>query len=65
MALEKIGEDSRGNALYVEPTEVGGRRYWSDEVGGGVVVFDNALVSIEMIELAVAFEKAEQGREGK
>ncbi len=55
--LEQIAEDSRGNHLYVEPNEVGGHRYWSDDIGGGVMIWDTALGSIEMIELALAHEK--------
>lgn len=56
MPLVEIGEDSRGNRLYVEPNEVGGRRYWSDEIGGGVVVWDTSLVSPEMLQLALKAE---------
>jgi putative component of toxin-antitoxin plasmid stabilization module len=37
---------------------VGGHRYWSDEVGGGVVVWDTCLVSDEMVRLALDAEKA-------
>lgn len=57
--MEKIAEDSRGNALFVEINEIGGRRYWSDEISCGVVVYDTALVNIEMLEMAIAYEKAE------
>lgn len=57
MALTEIGQDSRGNNLYVEPNEVGGHRYWSDEIGGGVVVWDTSLVSPEMIRLALTAEE--------
>lgn len=56
MALEEIGRDSRGNRLYVEANEVGGHRYWSDEIGGGVVVWDTSLVSEEMMRLAIDAE---------
>jgi hypothetical protein len=62
MALTEVVEDSRGNRLYVEPNEVGGHRYWSDEIGGGVVVWDTSLVSAEMLQLALA---AEAGRVAK
>ena len=50
----KVFEDSNG--LYVEDNGVGGRRYWSDEIGGGVVVWDTALVSDEMLRLALTAE---------
>lgn len=56
MALAEVGEDSRGNRLYVELNEVGSRRYWSDEIGGGVVVWDTALVSEEMLRMALQHE---------
>ena len=55
--LEEVAQDSRGNRLYVEPNEVGGHRYWSDDIGDGVMIWDTALGSIEMIELALAYEK--------
>lgn len=57
MALTELCRDSRGNHLHVEPNEVGGHRYWSDEIGGGVVVWDTSLVSPEMIRLALAAEE--------
>ena len=55
--LEQVAEDSRGNRLYVEPNEVGGHRYLSDDIGGGVVIWDTSLASIEMLELAIKHEK--------
>ncbi len=55
--LHEIAEDSRGNSLLVESNEVGGNTYWSDEIGGGVMVWDTALVSMEMLELAISEEK--------
>lgn len=54
--LKQIAEDSRGNFLYVEPNEVGGHRYWSDEIGSGVCVWDTSLVSVEMMNLALKKE---------
>ena len=57
MSVKEIVEDSRGNRLYIEPNEVGGHRYWSDEIGGGVVIWDTALASIEMLELAIKYER--------
>lgn len=57
MPLTEVCEDSRGNRLYVEPNEVGGHRYWSDEIGGGVVVWDTSLVSPEMVRLALEAEE--------
>lgn len=55
--LRHVAVDSRGNTLFVEPNEVGGRRYWSDEIGGGVVAWDTSLVSAEMVRLALTVEE--------
>jgi len=62
--LREIAEDSRGNTLLVQDNEVGGRTYWSDEIGGGVFVWDTALVSAEMLQLALDTERklAESGQ---
>lgn len=57
MGMKDIGTDSRGNTLSVEDNEVGGKRYWSDEIGGGVVVWDTCLVSVEMLKLAIKAEE--------
>lgn len=54
--MKDLIQDSRGNTLSVENNEVGGRRYWSDEIGGGVMVWDTSLVSAEMLLLAYAME---------
>ena len=54
--MEEIGQDSRGHRLYRDVSEVGSNRYWSDEIGGGVLVWDTALVSPEMMRLALAKE---------
>jgi len=56
MALDPIAEDSMGHQLFVENNEVGGRRYWSNEIGGGVLVWDTCLVGEEMLVLAVEAE---------
>ncbi len=58
--LRKVAEDSRGNYLYVEDNKVGGRTYWSDDVGGGVIVWDTTMVSRTMIKLALEIEEIEQ-----
>ena len=54
--LTAVAADSRGNTLFVVSNEVGGRTYWSDEIGGGVVVWDTSLVSAEMVALALKIE---------
>lgn len=59
--LKELMEDSRGNTLFIEDNEVGGHRYWSDEIGGGVMVWDTSLVSPEMIQLALQAEAYPEG----
>jgi len=51
--MEEVARDSRGNQLYIKPNEAGGNIYWSDEIGGGVMVWDTSLVSPEMLCLAL------------
>lgn len=46
-----------GCTLYVEDNAAGGRTYWSDEVGGGVLVWDTALVDQSTL-LAAMVEEA-------
>ena len=54
--LVEIGKTSRGYTVYRELNEVGGYRYWSDEIGGGVVAWDTCLVSVETLEFCLAYE---------
>jgi hypothetical protein len=54
--MEEIGQTSRGYTIFVEEAEHGGRRYFSDEIGGGVVVWDT-MVDPESIELALNYER--------
>jgi hypothetical protein len=56
-ALREIAQDSRGNTLYKQKNGVGGHTYWSDEIGGGTIVWDTSLVSREMIMLALKHEQ--------
>jgi hypothetical protein len=58
--LVKVCNDSRGNQLWVEDNEVGGRRYWSDDIGGGVCIYDTSLASREMLLLALKHEHRSQ-----
>lgn len=57
-----LKELPNGFTLYREPNGVGGYRYWSDEVGGGVVVWDTSLVEQSTI-LAAMTEEARRARE--
>ena len=61
--LKPLREDSRGNTLYVQDNGVGGRRYVSDEIGGGVTIWDTALVSEEMLRLALLEESTQLRKE--
>ena len=54
--LEEVGQTSRGYRLYREPNGAGGHRYWSDSIGGGVVIYDTCLASREELELALKIE---------
>lgn len=47
--------------LYREPNGVGGHRYWSDEVGGGVMLWDTCLVAPETL-MAAMVEEARRER---
>lgn len=51
---------SGNNSLYREPNEVGGHRWWSDEVGGGVVVWDTSLVDAQTLRDALEAEGVAQ-----
>lgn len=61
MAMKEVCRDSRGNTLFVEDDEVGGKRYWLDEIGGGVQVWPTSLVSPEMMQLALQAEACPEG----
>lgn len=55
--LIEVAVTSRGNTIFVEPNEAGGRRYWSDEISEGVVIWDTNLVDRETLELALVAEQ--------
>jgi hypothetical protein len=46
-----------GCTLYREENGVGGHRYWSDEVGGGVCIWDTCLVDISTLLAAIVEEQ--------
>lgn len=50
------GETERGNTIFRERNGVGGHRYWSDEIGGGVIVWDTALVNPETLMTVLVME---------
>jgi hypothetical protein len=55
--MREIAVTSRGYTLFVEENEVGGRSYWSDEIGGGVMVWDTSLVGEDTLRLALSTER--------
>jgi hypothetical protein len=61
-ALEEVARLPNGSTLYREPNEVGGHRYWSDEIGGGVCVWDTCLVDRATL-LAALLEEERRVRE--
>lgn len=56
-SLEVVGQLPNGSTLYRELNEAGGHRYWSDEIGGGVVVWDTCLVASDTLLAAVVEEE--------
>ena len=57
--LTLVFETPEGYGIFVEKNEAGGRRYFSDEVGGGVFVWDTSLVSRTTLELVLELEERE------
>lgn len=55
--LVEIGRTSRGYTIYREPNEAGGHRYWSDAIGGGVVIHDSSLASPEEVLFALRADR--------
>lgn len=55
--MKEIGTTPCGYTIFERDNGVGGKDYWSDEIGGGVMIWDTALASIESLEFAIAHEK--------
>lgn len=53
---EYVGEIPGGFHLFRKPNEAGGFTYYSDEIGGGVIVWDTCLVSSCTLIAAIAAE---------
>ena len=51
--LEEVCELPNGCTLYRQENAVGGHTYWSDEIGGGVMAWDTALVDRSTILAAM------------
>lgn len=58
--FREIGRTPHGYTIFVEDNEVGGQTYWSDEISGGVVVWDNCIVARESIEFVLAYKEPER-----
>lgn len=52
----RLGYLPNGCSLYMKKNEVGGRTYYSDEVGGGSMIWDTALIDASTL-LAVLYEE--------
>lgn len=55
--LEEVCLTPGGYTLFREPNGAGGHRYWSDEVGGGVMVWDTCLVCSNTLLAAIVEEE--------
>ena len=58
--IEEVCLLPNGCTLYREPNEVGGHRYWSDEVGGGVFLWDTSIVDSSSLLAAIVEEERER-----
>ncbi len=52
-----------GCTLYKESNGVGGHRYWSDEIGGGVCIWDTSLVDSSTLLAAIVEEQREKRKQ--
>ena len=55
--LEEIGVTASGYTIFVKPNKCGGHTYWSDSIGGGVIIMDTCLQSFEELEFCIEYEK--------
>ncbi len=64
--MEEVGLLPNGSMLFRQANGVGGFTYWSDEVGGGVFVWDTCLVGQDTLLAAITEEarrvRAERGK---
>lgn len=51
-------ELANGCTLYWETNQVGGRTYFTDEIGGGAVVWDTSIISGNTLLCALSIEKS-------
>jgi hypothetical protein len=57
MASDVVCRLPNGCTLYRETNGVGGHRYWSDEIGGGVMLWDTCLVDVSTLLAAIVEEQ--------
>lgn len=55
--LEEVGTTDRGYTIFRQVNEVGANRYWSDEIGGGVVAWDTCLVDAGTLRECLRIEE--------
>jgi len=60
---QQVGMLPNGCTLYVKPNEVGGHTYYSDEIGGGVVVWDTCCVCESTLLAAMVAEHTRKRKE--
>ena len=61
--VEELGPLPNGCTLYRKPNRVGGHRYFSDEIGGGVDVWDTCLVAESTLLAAILAEQTRRHTE--
>jgi hypothetical protein len=59
--LKEVCKLPSGCTLYRKPNGVGGYRYYHDETGGGLLIWDTSLVS----ELTLLIAITEEGRRAR
>ena len=52
-----------GHTLFREPNKAGGHTYWSDEIGGGVIIYDTCLHNRTTMLIALAEEARREDAE--
>jgi hypothetical protein len=63
MVTDVVCRLPNGCTLYKESNGVGGYRYWSDEVGGGVCIWDTSIVASSTLLAALTEEARAQHEE--
>lgn len=54
--MDVIAQLKNGYFIYRESNEAGGHRYWTDSIGGGAVIWDTSIASVEELMVAIAYE---------